>query len=177
MNVDLDTRLRDSVVALHGSVAPEPPEPPRPSGSPVLAVTAVLAVVAIAAAAFVLSNGDHGTGEDHPSDVAAQPTSAVPRLLADWLPEGFELGETLDDTVVPHGIMSASAESDEVAALLSQAVERSVLFGDPDLEDPYVNGGLDARTIRYVDGTPKQSYDIVKREAEAARAGKVDCED
>ena len=30
---------------------------------------------------------------------------------------------------------------------------------------------------RYVDGTPKHSYDIVKREAEAARAGKVDCED
>ena len=30
--------------------------------------------------------------------------------------------------------------------------------------------------VRYVDDTPKESYDVVKREAEAARAGDVECD-
>jgi hypothetical protein len=114
----------------------------------------------MAAAAFVLSDGDHG--QDRPSDVAAQEAPALPRLVADWLPEGYELADTVDETVGSHGIMSASPESDEVAALLSQAVERSVLFGEAGQADPLVNGGVDARTIRYVDGTPESQMDPVE---------------
>lgn len=148
MTTDLDTRLKQAAGSLRASVAPEPSTPaPRSSRVPVT-VVALLTVVAMAAAAVALwpeGAADPHDPQDDP-DVSTRGPVEVPRMLADSVPEGFELETTIS---WDGGDSSVGLEDDLVEDDLAQEFpddflepETPTLYGDPDADNPYGRSDL-----------------------------------
>jgi hypothetical protein len=88
MTTDLDTRLHRAADSLHRSVENLPLEAaPRPSGRSPVVLGVVLLIVAAATTATVSAT----RGDDKGIDVAADPVSDLKALVADQVPEGFEV--------------------------------------------------------------------------------------
>jgi hypothetical protein len=88
MTTDLDSRLHTAAGSLHRAVENLPLEaPPRPSSRPTVALGVVLLLVAALTTAAVgaVRHDDQGI------DVASEPVADVQALVADQVPDGFEV--------------------------------------------------------------------------------------
>jgi hypothetical protein len=95
-----------------------------------------VAAAAVVVAAVLVAGGGGDDPEDQSPDVAAQAPPEVPRLLADVVPEGYELESTEDG---PHegqeGVDRELLEQIRIA-------HRWFLYGDADAEDPFESSDL-----------------------------------
>jgi hypothetical protein len=140
MTVDLDARLRsagDSLVQASERLSPA--VPPRSLRPVAVMLAGVVAAAALAAGSVaVLADSD----DDAPDTFAS---TAVPRLVADVLPDGLR----------PSGVIELP--TDEFGAnALTQSIS---LYGDPAAEDPFAASDLAVLTIEgpllpYVPGEP-----------------------
>src|SRR5262245_41760592 len=89
MTIDLDTRLHRAAGSLHRAVQDIPlgDEPPRPASRP----TVVLGVVLLLVAAVTTATVGATRGGDDGVAVTPSPVADVQALVADQLPEGFEV--------------------------------------------------------------------------------------
>jgi hypothetical protein len=92
--------LMEEIMAMDSTeldLAPEPP--PQRTGRARYRIVIGAAVVAAALVTVVVGvRSTEDKTNDTQTDVTTPPTDEVPRLLAGWVPEGFELANTLTDT-------------------------------------------------------------------------------
>ena len=105
------------------------------------AIGAVAAAAVVVAVVLVAGGGGDDPADQTP-DVAAQAPPEVPRLLADVVPDGYELTSTEDG-----GHESVDGELPEGTQIASV----SYLYGDADAEDPFESSDLLVTARHYSD--------------------------
>ncbi|MGH9213207.1 MAG: hypothetical protein ACRD2C_21425 [Acidimicrobiales bacterium] len=104
-----------------------------------VAIGAVAAAAAIVAAVLVVGGG--GDEPENEGDVSTQPPPEIPRLLADVVPDGYELTSTVDAPQEQH---DQEIVSDDV-----RVTRDAYLYGDADAENPFESGDLVITTLRH----------------------------
>jgi hypothetical protein len=142
MTIDLDTRLDMAAGSLHRAVADLPLEaPPRPSGrSPVVLGVVLLTVAGVTAAVVGAA-----TRDDKGVNVNARTVADVQGLIANPVPEGFQVGWAGDQSAAANAATGAAGATGK-AAVGANSDGNGLAEGQAMGLDTYLYGDTDGAT-------------------------------